>query len=719
MSSSGLHITIKETIDKLGNDIIISPQFVNILSDYSAFSDFPACKVIMRDLLKSGDLQKIYDIYKQEGKSCTTEMDKLKKVVQKKGKFKRPLVAYIFDCFLYAFGVLNDVKTPEINAYDAFANNGSILDTLNDQLEDLKNEYRDLLYKAIVLPKDRLHDPAGYYTTQSMNDLYLIEAKYKVIAVALGLKEIDWCRHQLNDQLKKYAAQKRLACETEITRLKKSFCTIINKAKPNTEISLAKPSDLDIQSNAEIAKLEIDIRRMYEEAGIIYDDWCSKQKQEKIDAFLRDYTTWCKKRLTSLKDAYLKRLEKAKSNTDPQKEKPSDLDNQSIVELSKIEKEIKLNYREIGIEYDDWCSTKRYQRLGEFRRVYFATREQRLKELKKEYLDCLNLSQRDSLGDFVSPKSVDPESEKKLSRIQTLIKSCYIDLEKQYDNWCEIEFGKKVKKFQSDFVIKCGSLLNKLKADYASRLENEALITHKGIISKSAEFNEAILQSLHPLEEDIKKTYHNANRAYDNFCENTQSEILKRHYVSPEKRRNQILARIVAPLVIAAFPLGWGAQYMMLKGDIEKFDQQMTQANGFVDQGNLSSALLTYDAARDGYDHEFLGKKTEAEYKIEELVYQICDEADELITQNRYTAADAKLKEVPEQVVSDNKNLKERIAYSRTKLDEAVSNVITQLLNNISSHSGKLDAEGKKMLEEALLISPDDYWLNFIKNKEI
>lgn len=32
---------------------------------------------------------------------------------------------------------------------------------------------------------------------------------------------------------------------------------------------------------------------------------------------------------------------------------------------------------------------------------------------------------------------------------------------------------------------------------------------------------------------------------------------------------------------------------------------------------------------------------------------------------------------------------------------------------------GKLNAEGKSLLKQLLKLSPDDYWLNFMKKKEL
>lgn len=48
------------------------------------------------------------------------------------------------------------------------------------------------------------------------------------------------------------------------------------------------------------------------------------------------------------------------------------------------------------------------------------------------------------------------------------------------------------------------------------------------------------------------------------------------------------------------------------------------------------------------------------------------------------------------------------------KVDEGKDRLIV----NIKKNKGKLDAEGKNLLQELLAVSPDDYWLNIIKNKQ-
>lgn len=479
MSSKGLHNAIKEAMKQMGDDIIISPKFINVLSDLSAFSDYPSCKVILKDLQQSDELQKIYDAYKKKGKKCTSDIDALRKSVQKNSKFKKALVAYVYDCFLFAFGSIGTVSEPSSGAFDAMSSgqNGQSLD-LDEQLNDLKQEYNDLLERLAVKPNDLLHDPAGYYPAMAMNELYLVEAKIQVVSNALGKRDDTWCHQQLEKKIGEFKLAKHQTCSNELARLKKEY-------NAKLQAALVLPS-------------------------------------------------------------------------------------------------------------------------------------------KKSY------------------------------------------------------------------------------------------------ISKSAYFEADALDDLSSLEDEIRRMYRELGHSYDDWCENSKSSLLAQHGVTPKQRRNQIITRIGIPAAVAAGALWFGGSYVGSMGEIDKFNNEMSKANELVADGHFREGFLAYQDAKDGYDGSFFPGSYEgdAEKAIDELVERVCKEADELTDQNKFAAAAAKLNEIPEQLLSENKEVMKMVTDSHSKLVSAINNVTNALLTNISSNGGKLDSEGKKMLDEALLVSPNNYWLKFIKNKE-
>lgn len=86
-----------------------------------------------------------------------------------------------------------------------------------------------------------------------------------------------------------------------------------------------------------------------------------------------------------------------------------------------------------------------------------------------------------------------------------------------------------------------------------------------------------------------------------------------------------------------------------------------------------------------------------------------------LIEKNELVAANSLLKSLPQNIVAE---YAETIRATQTMLDTKVQSGLEDLIANISQNNGHLDAESKKLLKELLTINPNDYWLNFIKNKE-
>ena len=79
------------------------------------------------------------------------------------------MVAYVYDCFLFAFGSIGTVSEPTSGAFDAMSSgqNGQSLD-LDEQLNDLKQEYNDLLEEVKEIknskdvPPDACRDQVPY-----------------------------------------------------------------------------------------------------------------------------------------------------------------------------------------------------------------------------------------------------------------------------------------------------------------------------------------------------------------------------------------------------------------------------------------------------------------------------------------------------------------------------------------------------------------------------
>lgn len=94
------------------------------------------------------------------------------------------------------------------------------------------------------------------------------------------------------------------------------------------------------------------------------------------------------------------------------------------------------------------------------------------------------------------------------------------------------------------------------------------------------------------------------------------------------------------------------------------------------------------------------------------------EECTSLMGQKKLVAASALLKSLPQKVVAENNVNIEKVKTAQNLLDTEIADGLENLITNISQNKGHLDAESQKLLDELLTINSNDYWLNFIKNRE-
>lgn len=281
-----LHIAAKSVVDQLGVDVIQTDKFANLLMDYHAFEEYPATKQILRDVLKKGYGQRLYDELSTSSDTITIASVSLMNEYSQNSEFKQDMISYVFDCLLYSIGAISEVNDPFSNAYNPFASKGNILDTLDEQYNNLKKQYVDLLEKLAVKPVDLLHDAAGYYTTESLTMLYAIEAKLVVLGVELGKSKQDWCRDQLAEKKSKMQREKIDAVKAEITKEQTAYTTLATSSVVVPKFATVKFSGyFDSSKESELKEIEDRIVAGYKEIGLQYDNWCKSEK----DAILKKY----------------------------------------------------------------------------------------------------------------------------------------------------------------------------------------------------------------------------------------------------------------------------------------------------------------------------------------------------------------------------------------------------------------------------------------------
>ena len=177
--------------------------------------------------------------------------------------------------------------------------------------------------------------------------------------------------------------------------------------------------------------------------------------------------------------------------------------------------------------------------------------------------------------------------------------------------------------------------------------------------------------------------------------------------------RKYALIALAIPLVVGG---GYGSLYMSAADDREKFETSIHDGDTYLSNGEYANAFSSYATAYRDYNafHES-SYKADALHKMNSL-------SDHL----RKEGGNANLRIASQSLQSElllDLNDKEKAAVQekldnlKKVIDEKVKNGQQSLITIISANKGQLNENGKKVLEDMLELSPDDYWLNFIKKK--
>lgn len=275
-----LHTGIKDIIQTIGAAPIRTVQLANILADYSAYDEYPATKIVLKDILTNGFGQRIYDAFIKSGMKSLPEIEKIKQYYSKNTKFKKDVINYIFDSICYGLGLKTSVKEPSSNSFDPFTNESdNILDKLPGMLAELKKEYEEALKTLLVQPKDIIWDAAAYYPASAENQLYLIEGKIHVISNQLGINDNNWCKNLKEKTLNSHMLRKTNSVREVLNAKKTAFINLLNTAlvKPSASY-ISKSGHYASDKLSDIEKLESEIKGLYGEMGVKYDGWCETEK---------------------------------------------------------------------------------------------------------------------------------------------------------------------------------------------------------------------------------------------------------------------------------------------------------------------------------------------------------------------------------------------------------------------------------------------------------
>ena len=256
-------------------------------------------------------------------------------------------------------------------------------------------------------------------------------------------------------------------------------------------------------------------------------------------------------------------------------------------------------------------------------------------------------------------------------------------------------------------------VLDQLKNDYLSRLSELDRSTKSGEI----DFSDSTLK-------DTRRKLINLGsllgKNMEQWCNAENDKLSKDREVraSKRKKRNVVVSAVAGVALLIG---GWqGISYTSSADARAAYETTMASAKAEYAQGNYTAALDLFQKAENDYDASYSSSsyKGEAHAKAVETSDKIIANWEEkvrpLLQSKKVAQAKALTLALPTNLVLDGnseqvfKSISEQID---SDLATRTTEMVDELLNDIYTHQGKAE------LDEMIKVVPDNYWLNFIKEK--
>lgn len=344
-----------------------------------------------------------------------------------------------------------------------------------------------------------------------------------------------------------------------------------------------------------------------------------------------------------------------------------------------------------------------------------------LSTYQKKYLDLLDrliTLPKNILCD--APGFYSTEALNKLYAVEAKIYALQQQLNKTDFNWCKNKKDAKLLYYRQQKVDAVFQTLVDLKKSYSDLLSSSIIIPRLFFIKRSGYYDKDVLNKLSEIEDNIKLAYYNMNRQYDDWCLKEKENYLEKYKIATNSIILQIVCKIGIPAAVFIIVLVTGLSYMSSSGSIDTFEQAIISGEQFAAKGDYSIALKKFNEAKKSYNASFMPSyyKGIADKHITENIDRIADECYKLLNQKKFSSVKKLLDSVPSNILTENKKYLEKIEGVQTELNNAIGDGLDDIILSIFKNNGRLDEKSKEDLEELLTINPDDYWLNFIHDKE-
>lgn len=195
MSNLSLHTTIRQVINKHGQEILSGFRLIYILSDYGAFDKLTDEHAIVKDLQKQGYGKLLLECKNSSDSDWQSKVGAfINDFFVAHACYDSAEVIYICDSIAYGAGLLPEASVRENGGAPKQSSSSSPIDYAAE-LKKLQNEFLVLLKSSIVIPEGKFFKkPSGYYPIDIQNKLYFLEKKICMLGQELGQDLVSWCK---------------------------------------------------------------------------------------------------------------------------------------------------------------------------------------------------------------------------------------------------------------------------------------------------------------------------------------------------------------------------------------------------------------------------------------------------------------------------------------------------------------------------------------------
>lgn len=273
--------------------------------------------------------------------------------------------------------------------------------------------------------------------------------------------------------------------------------------------------------------------------------------------------------------------------------------------------------------------------------------------------------------------------------------------------------------------------LSRLKNEYVSQLEALIVVPKGSLFKKPSGYYPIEAQNiLYVLRSKICLLGDELGQDLRRWCEEEKQRVLNSYTYSVQPQRIALLSTIIVPSVIFAFLIIRLVSYIKDKEAIDSFQHTISEADACYQAKNYEEALGLYIEASDTYKapYRYMKYMQIAKDGVNNssiaIATNLLDSSKVLYEQKNYYQVRSLILDLPEGLdCSSNKEVSQKLKSLRTdvdvKCDAFLSSDIEDIIQAIAKNRGKVSSSTMKQIDYLLQYFPDNYWLNFVKNKTL